>query len=173
MIRVFKWWWTWNFEEIENWLEKMEAGGLRLAETRCKGVVFGFEKCKPVRARYCVDYQRKLTPEYMAIINDDGWRLYQMGMGWYMLRKEYEEDRPDLYTDFEALIARNMRLLILILAGLAVEFICIGNLVRNAVKFPSDAAIAETCIFGVIVLAFFTFAITNLVMQISKFKKKC
>jgi len=172
MIKVFKWWWAWDFEIIEHWLERMEAGGLRLVETRFKGVFFYFEKCAPTKARYCVDYQTKLTPDYMTIINDDGWKLYQVGLGWYMLRKEYQDERPELYTDFQGLIARNKSLLTLIICGLLIEVICFGNLICNVVRYPSNGLIAETCILGALVLALFAFIITNLTMQISKFSKK-
>lgn len=172
MIRVFKWWWAWNYEEIENWLEKMEAGGLRLVETRCKGVFFYFEKCQPTKARYCVDYQNKLTPEYLTIIYDDGWKLYQLGMGWYILRKEYKEERPELYTDFEGLIARNKSLLTLIIVLTIIEALCLGNLILNAYNYPSPTLIAYTAIFGAAVVAFFAFVITNLLLQIIKFRNK-
>lgn len=172
MVRVFKWWWAWKYEEIENWLESMESGGLRLVGTRFKGLLFYFENCTPTKARYCVDYQNKLTPEYMTIINDAGWKLYQIGMGWYMLRKEYDDERPELYTDFDALIGRNKKLLSIMIGGLLIEFICIGRLIYSAIKYPSNEIIAQTGLLGAFVLAFFTFSITNLALQISKFKNK-
>jgi hypothetical protein len=172
MIRVFKWWWAWNFETIEEWLEKMEAGGLRLVSTRFKGVLFYFEKCAYKKARYCIDFQTKLTPEYISIIKDDGWDLYQLGMGWYILRKEYQDDRPDLYTDFEGLITRNKHLLSLMISGLVIEVICFTDLIWNIVTFPSTEGLAYICLLGSLVLAFFTFAITSLAMQIKKLKEK-
>ncbi len=172
MIRIFKWWWVWDYEEIENWLEQMEAGGLRLVETRFDGVVFCFEKCIPSKARYCIDYQSKLTPEYMTIINDDGWKLYQIGFGWYILRKQYEGERPDLYTDFEGLIARNRSLLTISLILLLFEIVCVGNMIYNTYKDPSNGNLALTSILGSAVAALFTFIITNLVLQIKKFGKK-
>ncbi len=172
MIRIYKMWWAWEYEEIEIWLEKMEASGLRLVETRCNGVMFYFEKCNPTKARYCIDYQSKLTPDYMTIINDDGWKLYQIGMGWYILRKEYEEDRPNLYTDFEGLIARNKTLLTIMFIASIIEIICISNMVYNTYQYPSQASIAMTAIFGSTIIAFFAFIITNLSLQIKKFRKK-
>lgn len=172
MIRIFKWWWAWEYEKIENWLESMEAGGLRLVETRFDGVVFCFEKCIPGKARYCIDYQSKLTPEYVAIINDDGWKMYQIGFGWYILRKEYEEEKPDLYTDFEGLIARSKALLAMVVIGLVIEIICIGNLAWNAVQDESTGLTAATIIFSTAIIAFFMFIICNLYMQISRFSKK-
>lgn len=169
MIKIFKLWWAWDYEQIEDWLERMEAGGLRLVETRFDGIYFCFEKCIPTKSRYCIDYQNKLTPEYMAIINDDGWKLYQIGFGWYILRKEYQEERPDLYTDFEGLISRNKSLLTVIIVLLCTEFIAIGGMIWDTYKFPNSTKLAVTCIFGSLIIAFFVFCITNLAMQISKF----
>lgn len=172
MIRIFKWWWAWDYEEIENWLEQMEAGGLRLVETRFKGVFFYFEKCQPGKARYCIDYQNKLTPDYMTIIGDDGWKLYQVGMGWYILRKQYEEERPELYTDFVALISRNKSLLSICLILLGVELVSLGNLIYSTYKNPSSSSIASTCILGAAVIALFAFIITSLALQIRRFTGK-
>ncbi len=172
MVRIYKMWWAWNYEEIENWLEKMEAGGLRLVETRINGVIFYFEKCKPSNARYCIDYQTKLTPDYLSIINDDGWNLYQVGMGWYILRKEYQQDRPELYTDFEALIARNKATLFVILILLMFELLVLGSLVYNTWKEPFVGWIAYTCIFGAVIVSLFAFVITNLALQIKRFTDK-
>lgn len=172
MIKIFKWWWAWDYEMIEEWLERMEVGGLRLIETRATGVYFCFEKCIPTKARYCIDYQTKLTPDYMTIINDDGWKLYQVGAGWYILRKEYQEERPNLYTDFEGLIARNKSLLTLMVALLFIEFLAIGSMIWDTYRFPNSSKLAITCIFGSLIIAFFAFGITNLALQINKFRKK-
>lgn len=171
MIRIFKWWWAWDYEKIENWLETMELSGLRLVETRYNGVLFYFERCNPTKARYCIDYQNKLTPDYLTIINDDGWKLHQIGMGWYILRKEYEAERPNLYSDFEGLIARNKSLLTIITVLFMVEVICISRLIFDAYKYPGNENIAVTSIVCVGIVAFFAFIYTNLILQIVKFKK--
>lgn len=172
MIKVFKWWWAWEYEKIEDWLERMEAGGLRLVETRLGGIYFCFEKCVPTKARYCVDFQSKLTPEYMTIIHDDGWKLYQLKMGWYLLRKEYEGERPNLYNDFEGLLIRNRVLLTIVIVGLIFELIAIGNMVWDLYRYYDDTKLAATCILGAFVIALFSFFITNLSLQMRKFSKK-
>lgn len=171
MIKVFKWWWAWEYEKIENWLEDMEAGGMRMVETKINGLYFYFERCKPGKARYCIDYQNKLTPNYITLVKDDGWELFQVGWGWYILRKEYEDERPDLYTDFESLIARNKSLLALVAVCTIVELFSLGTLVWDAYITRSDTAIASVCIWGSFILAFFSFIITNLALQITKFRK--
>lgn len=114
-LKVFKWWWGWNFEEIENWLEEMALEGYRLTDVTSIGVIFSFEKTGPKKIRYCLDYQQKLEQKYISIINDDGWNFMPMGSGWYICRKEFKGDRPELYTDFDSLISRNNKLLFMII----------------------------------------------------------
>lgn len=117
--KVFKWWWGWNYEEIENWLEKMALDGYRLTEVASNGVMFSFEKAEIKKTRYCVDYQQTLDPKYIEILGDDGWEIIKMGSGWYICRKEYDGDRPQLYTDFDSLISRNNKLMfVIIICGL-------------------------------------------------------
>lgn len=171
MIKIFKWWWAWDYEKIEDWLEEMESKGLRLVETRVKGLYFYFERCQPMKARYCIDYQSKLTPDYVTLVKDDGWELYQIGMGWYILRKQYDEERPDLYTDFESLIAKNKALLAIVLAILVMECVTFGNLIWSTYKDSSKVMLPALCIGGSVMLAFFSFVITSLVMTITKFRK--
>jgi len=172
MIKVFKWWWAWDFEIVEEWLEKMEAGGLRLVETSFNGLYFHFEKCIPTKARYCIDYQSKLTPEYMTIISDDGWKLYHIGTGWYILRKEFQDERPNLYNNFEGLISRNKALLTWMIVILSIELLAIGTMIWDTYRFPNISKLAVTGIVSSLILALFAFFITNLAMQISKFSKK-
>ena len=172
MIKIFKWWWAWNYEKLEEWLEDMEAVGLRLVKTRFDGSCFYFEKCTPAKARYCIDYQTRLTPEYYAIINDDGWKMFKIGFGWYILRKEYQQERPELYNNFDGLIARNKTLLKLLALLVAIEIFSLSNLLRDAFRIHDESRIAFTCIFSSLIIAFFAFVITQLALQINRFGRK-
>lgn len=170
MIKVFKWWWAWDYEMIENWLEEMEGQGWTLIDTNLKGVFFNFERSKPAKARYCIDYQTKLTPEYIRIITDDGWKLYPVGMGWYILRKEYEDVRPDLYNDFDSLITRNKSLFAIVAACLLIEVAAFTELFTSASRGNLNVSIVY--FFAALVFGFFGFVIVNLLMQLVKFRKR-
>lgn len=43
-LRVIKWWWAWNYEKVEKWLEQMEKSGYRLTKITPGGIAFHFEK---------------------------------------------------------------------------------------------------------------------------------
>lgn len=110
-MKVFKWWWAWEYESIEMWLEDMAAKGLKLVRTSCGGVLFHFAQGKRTNTRYCIDYRPNITQDYLGIMKDDGWELKSVGPGWYICIKDYQgEDRPDLFNDYNDIIERNKRL---------------------------------------------------------------
>lgn len=114
--RVFKWWWAWKAEKIEEWLERQAAGGWILESCSLAGIVFHFRKGNPMQIRYSVDYLHKPAPDYERVLADDGWNILTMGGSWYVCCKEYDGKRPELYTDIQSLIERNNRLISVLVA---------------------------------------------------------
>lgn len=108
--RAVKWWWGWEPEILENWLEQKEAEGWHLFNVNAQ-IVFNFVRTESKKVRYCADYQSKLDPEYKTIFQDAGWELVFSGAGWYLWRMEYTGERPEIYTDVDSLIGRNKRLM--------------------------------------------------------------
>ncbi|MGB9936504.1 MAG: DUF2812 domain-containing protein [Methanobacterium sp.] len=110
---AWHWWWGWNPEKIENWLEGMENDGWNLSKIDFNYLRFKFEKGEARKVRYCVDYQNKVDDNYFEILKEDGWELVgNKYIPWYMWRKSYENERPNIYTDAKSLMERNNRLLI-------------------------------------------------------------
>ena len=119
MKKVFKLWWGWNPGKIEKHLETMAAYGWRLVTVEFAQMLFGFVKDEPTKTSYCVDYNSNPSEEYLTILSDDGWGLVNKYSGWIIWRKDYQSERPKIYTDNQSLIDRNKRvLLILIIATL-------------------------------------------------------
>ncbi len=145
-LTVFKWWWGWNSDSVEEWLEQMEAKGLRLDKVTGIGTRFHFTEAEPKKVRYCIDFQEKLNREYIDLVHDDGWELIPMGSGWYVFRKEYDEERPNLYTDLDSLLVRNKKLFSVILAGSIPTIACWPSVIRNGNNFFTVVLIM-ICIF--------------------------
>jgi hypothetical protein len=122
-IRRTKHWWAWDFHKAEDWLEEMEAQGWRMTEVNTSGSRFTFVEDHPRKARFCVDFQPRITEEYIARVEADGWEPFVINANWCVCRKPYEDERPELSGDFEPLIRRNDRFLHLTLAGFAVVVI--------------------------------------------------
>ena len=172
MIKVTKWWWAWEHEKIEKWLEEMENSGLRLVDIAWDGIRFSFEKAKPRKTKFCVDYQTKLTPQYIALVRDDGWDIYKVGFGWYILRKEYEDEEPIFYNDFEPLIQRNKTIAkVLLFAGLpCLVYWIVYTLFL--IEYEEFYFIPLACIFMALLLAYYAYLLVMLYLQNNKFKNK-
>lgn len=146
-LRAVKWWWGWEPEILENWLEKKEAEGWHLFNVNAQ-IVFNFVKSEPRKVRYCADYQSTLDPEYKAIFQDAGWELVYKSAGWYIWRMEYTGERPDIYTDIESLMGRNKRLMgILGLIALAEMPIVVTTLTDSTGISSSDSALLTLVAF--------------------------
>lgn len=135
---VTKWWWPWDLEGMEKWLEEMEAKGWFLLRVNSIASRFHFQESIPRRVRYCVDYQFKIKfgSEYMKLFEDAGWELVYLASGWYIWRKEYEGERPEIYTDVDSLMRRNRRLIAIF------AFIGLGQLIALTGSSRSDADVS-------------------------------
>jgi hypothetical protein len=107
---AWQWWWGWNPEKIENWLEEKEKDGWHLVKVGFGYIQFKFEKGESRKMRYCVDYQINVQDNYFELFKEDNWELVDDKIvPWYIWRKPYEDERPNIYTDTKSLIERNNR----------------------------------------------------------------
>lgn len=91
--------------------EDMASQGWLLVKTSGTCTRFTFEKRDPARIRYCIDYQDQEKPDYLALLEDAGWKLEHKGSGWYIWSRAYEDEKPELFTDKDSLIRRNNTIL--------------------------------------------------------------
>ncbi len=108
---VTHWWWAWNSEEYEAYLEAEAAAGWELVHVGFAMIRHRFRKTEAKQVRYCVDYHTKTSQEYELIAKDDGWHKMAESAGWIMWSKAYEDQRPALFTDRASMISRNKRLM--------------------------------------------------------------
>lgn len=107
---VWRWWWGWHPEKIENWLEEMEQDGWHLAKVDVNYLRFKFEKGESRKISYCVDYQLNVQENYFQLFKEDDWELVDdKNVPWFIWRKPYQDERPHIYTDTKSLIERNNR----------------------------------------------------------------
>ncbi len=133
---IFRWWWIWQYEKMEQWLEAQEKQGWQLVGAGWNLLKFQFEQGAPRTIRYVFDYQNKADEEYVELYEDAGWEAMNDGRknGWYLWRKAYPADqpqlRPEIYSDVESMIQRNDRMKKTILTmGLLMVAILVLNMV--------------------------------------------
>ncbi|MBB6670359.1 DUF2812 domain-containing protein [Cohnella nanjingensis] len=152
--RVKKWWFSWDSDKIEQWIEEMEAQGWHLTAVTGNAIHFAFEKGEPRRMRYCVDYQSARNRDYIALCQDAGWELLYDKMGWYVWRMPYTDTRPELYSDVDSLMDRNKRLIAMMATLTFAQIPIIVALFSTLNRFPYIyliyAALFAFFLFGIV-----------------------
>jgi hypothetical protein len=162
---VWHWWWGWNPEKIEKWLEEMELDGWNLFQVDFSYIRFKLEKGESRKIRYCIDYQLNVEDTYFELFREDGWELVDDKIApWYIWHKLYHDERPHIYTDTKSLIERNNRQLMTVGILMPVEIFIFFMLLENG----SGRLELALTLFIFIILVFFGYVIA----QIYRYNKK-
>ncbi|OEC85832.1 MULTISPECIES: DUF2812 domain-containing protein [Methanobacterium] len=160
------WWWGWNPEKIENWLEEMELNGWNLVSVGFAYIVFKFEKGESRKMRYCVDYQINVGNNYFELFKADGWELADDKIiPWYIWRKPYENERQSIYTDTKSLIERNNRLIKTVGILVPLEIVVFYLLLEH------NSGIVWALVFIVLILTFLGYVTAQLYLYNKKLEK--
>lgn len=139
---IRKWFWAWNFEKEEQWLNEMSAKGLALVDyTFCR---YTFEECGPGEYVYKIQLLENLPshPEgeqYIRFMEDAGIEEVASYMRWVYFRKKNDGRPFELFSDIGSRIKHlktvNALLLPLCIVNLGVGFSNTVNLMYNAPGF--------------------------------------
>ena len=98
---VRKWFWVWDFDKEERWLNEMALQGWVL-----DGVGFctyHFKKCEP--GEYAVRLEMRPHDEsYIAFMEETGAEFVGRFTMWIYFRKKVEDGAFDLYSDIDSKI---------------------------------------------------------------------
>ena len=162
------WWWGWNPEKIENWLEKMELDGWNLVSVSFAYMIFKFEKGESRKMRYCVDYQINVGTNYFELFKEDDWELADDKIiPWYIWRKPYETERPSIYTDTKSLIERNNRLIKTVGILVPLEIVILYRVFESG----SDEIKSTLMLFIILIFVFLGYVTTQLYRCNKKLEK--
>lgn len=115
IIRKTKWFWPWQDQEEEAWLEKMSHEGFHLKQPRSLGR-YQFIPGRPSDYVYRLDFQdslkNKSKDDYLQLFTETGWEyLGEMG-GWQYFRKSSQtSEGSEIFTDPDTKIAKYNRYL--------------------------------------------------------------
>jgi hypothetical protein len=173
MVTKFKWFWAWQDEAEENWLERMSQSGYYLASLGLPGF-YTFSVAEPRNYVYRLDYQtfrKKDKGEYLQLFQDAGWEHVGEMSAWQYFRKEAKIDEtPEIFTDVESKIAKYRR----VLAFLGFFYFILIMLISTQYILRPDSYlwwgnIPQAII--VLVLILFTYAIIRLIIRIRRLRK--
>jgi hypothetical protein len=169
----FRWFWAWQDEAEETWLERMSQQGYHLSSVVLPGF-YTFSMAEQRNYVYRLDYQtfrKKDKQEYLQLFNDAGWEHIGEMSAWQYFRKEAKPDETaEIFTDVESKIAKYKR----VLAFLGFFYLILITLVftQRIVSdnsYPWWGNIPQIII--VLVLMLFTYAIIRLSIRIRQLRK--
>ena len=110
----FRWFWAWQDEAEETWLEKMSQQGYHLCSVGLPGF-YTFSVAESRNYVYRLDYRtfrKKDKGEYFQLFQDAGWEHIGQMAAWQYFRKEAKPtERAEIFTDVESKKAKYKRVL--------------------------------------------------------------
>jgi hypothetical protein len=147
--------------DYENWLEWMAGEGWHIHHFRQWNSIFmTFQRGKPTKYRFVYDPQVSPRKEYIATYEQFGWEYLGRMASAHFWRMEYEDERPQAFSDTEGLVDRNRRNLIAVSVSFFI-FLAAVIAIGLALGFASDSLsagdrtqlISAIIFFGTISLA--------------------
>lgn len=114
---LYKWFWAWDFEKEETWLNALSAKGLQLCDVGfCR---YAFEDGLPGEYIYRLELLDRFpshpeSAQYIRFIEETGAQHIGSLHRWVYFRKRAEEGEFDLFSDLDSRLAHLRRLLLLI-----------------------------------------------------------
>lgn len=99
---IHKWFWIWDFDKEEKWLNEMAAKGLALvAVGYCQ---YEFEDCVPGEYKICMDFLdnhfgKVENDKYIGFLEETGAEHVGSMLRWAYFRKKTEEEDFQLFSD--------------------------------------------------------------------------
>ena len=172
LVTQFKWFWAWQDDKQEDWLEAMSQEGLHLQSIKAFGR-YVFEPGAPRKYTYRMDFDQTSgkDSDYFHLIREAGWKRITEVAGWQYWRKEAREGKtPELYTDTESKIRKYQRLLVSLLLPSPAFIVVLGVFKRFPGRHPQWFVALVISTFAALFL-FLTVNLVNIALRIIELKR--
>ncbi len=135
-LTQFKWFWSWQDNSQEAWLESMSRRGYHLQNIKAFGR-YVFELGEPCDYTYRLDFDRTTgkNSDYYDLIREAGWEHIIEIAGWQYWRKEKTEGKtPEIFTDNESKIKKYERLRLSLFSPIPASMVILLAIFK---KFPN------------------------------------
>lgn len=160
-----KWFWAWNFDREEAWLNEMAAQGLALVAVG--PLVYTFEDSAAgeygVRLELLEDLPGTAkSKRYLEFVEQTGAEYIGSVMRWAYFRKRTADGTFDLFSDYDSRI-RHLNRQLWLLGCVAVSQVCTGisNTISLAMRAPAIGITVAALPLGLAVLLGFGFVRVN------------
>ncbi|MGM9615727.1 MAG: DUF2812 domain-containing protein [Oscillospiraceae bacterium] len=111
---IWKWFWVWNFEKEERWLNEMAMNGWKLVDVGfCR---YTFEACEP--GEYTVRMEmHEFDDAYLSFMEETGAEYVGRMVHWIYFRRRTELGPFDIFSDMDSRISHLSRIGKMLLAA--------------------------------------------------------
>ncbi|MBP1693531.1 MAG: hypothetical protein H6Q37_1414 [Chloroflexi bacterium] len=179
MQTKFKWFWPWQDDKEEAWLEQMSASGANLHSVGLMGI-YTFDKGEPRTYTYRLDYMRldkNKRADYLQIFQDAGWEYIGEMSNWQYWRKPVADgERAEIFTDNQSKIQKYRRILVFMGFFLLLLMFLGANMFFNTSDITSVSSAIELIYFigqllYAIIIPIYIVVVVKLALRINKLKK--
>lgn len=159
MATIHKWFWAWDFDKEEKWLNVMADKGLSLIYVGF--CTYVFEKSNPGEYEIRMEILENVPThsesiEYISLVEESGAQYLGAVTRWVYFRRKKDKGSFELFSDFNSRIQHLNRIMALISTILGVEVLCsIINL--NALFYPGTGLIAKCFAILIIIINLLVF----------------
>ncbi len=124
---IYKWFWAWDFEKEEKWLNEMSAKGLHLVSVGFCTYVFeeGLPGEYTVRLQFLEKWPTSYeSTQYIKFIEDTGAEYVGSLMRWVYFRKKTDGGSFDIFSDIDSRV-KPLNSLLLMFGMLTFAELCI------------------------------------------------
>jgi Protein of unknown function (DUF2812) len=169
-VSKFKWFWAWQDDKEETWLEEMSRQGLHLQSPGLPGMYY-FESGEPRDYVYRLDFNNsyKNRNEYLQIFQDAGWKHVGRLGGWDYFRKLRQPGEVmEIYSDKESKIQKYYRLLLTLIIFLPIMIVLLtsnqGEHTRTIYEIGR--------LLGAVLLVLYSVAMIKILQRINRLKNE-
>ncbi|PRR82035.1 DUF2812 domain-containing protein [Clostridium vincentii] len=171
---VHKWFWVWDFEKEENWLNEMSVKGLQLVAVGfCKYV---FEETIEGEYAYKLELLENVPSNaesisYISFLEETGVEYIGSLMRWAYFRKKVAYGDFEIYSDIDSKIKHYKRIRFLILAVTSMNVVPAFSYLYNYIE-KRHSVNFDFKIFSFLITLLLGFGILKVSKKISKLKKE-
>lgn len=178
--KQLKWFWPWQDEKEEAWLESMSQAGWHLSDVQIP-CAYSFTQGEPRRFIYRLDYQlvdRSKKPEYLQLFQDAGWDHLGEMSNWQYWRKPYMAgETVEIFTDRESKLKKYQRMLGYMAIFLVLMVFLGSNMIRGwrwseNLPWLINAIYLAGVVCYVVIIPIYVVVVMQLLRRIKQLKKK-
>jgi hypothetical protein len=176
-----KWFWPWQDEKEEAWLEEMSQIGWHLKSIHLP-CIYTFSKGEPCRNTYRLDYmpiRKTKFQEYLQVFQDAGWEYIGEMSNWRYWRKTVATGEPaEIFTDNESKIKKYQRLLVYMFFVMICLIFIGTNMFRNRAWTDPENLLVITLIYSIamflyaVIIPIYIVVVVQVLRRINQLKKK-